>query len=201
MERLKGRDFQIAIDKSSSMSAAHKNGKTRFQAAQELTEGFANACQPLDPDGIDVIVFSGGHKVHESVTPDKVTQVFQEHSPMGSTNTADMLKDLLDRYFARKAAGTAKPISIVVVTDGQPDDQSGLAKVIVEATQKMDEDNEIGISFIQIGTDEGATKSLKQLDDDLVTMGAKFDIVDTRTEAECEALGSVAAVLLAGLDD
>jgi 5,10-methylene-tetrahydrofolate dehydrogenase/methenyl tetrahydrofolate cyclohydrolase len=68
-----------------------------------------------------------------------------------------------------------------VITDGEPDDRKAVIQVIIEASQKMDRDEELAISFIQVGADPTATQYLKLLDDDLQKVGAKFDIVDTVT--------------------
>lgn len=58
-----------------------------------------------------------------------------------------------------------------------------------------------GIQMLQIGRDEGASKFLKQLDDDLVTKyKAKHDIVDTKTMDEIESVG-ITEALLAALTD
>jgi hypothetical protein len=122
------------------------------------------------------------------VTPEKVVQVFEENDPMGSTNTAGVLQLLFNRYFDAKAAGNAKPVIIQVITDGAPDDESAVRRVIIEATQKMDADEEIGVQFLQYGNDAGATKFLQDLDDNLVGQGAKFDIVDTKSAAEAEGI-------------
>jgi hypothetical protein len=39
----------------------------------------------------------------------------------------------------------------------------------------------VGISFLQVGGDAGATRFLKALDDELTRAGARYDIVDTMT--------------------
>ena len=59
-------------------------------------------------------------------------------------------------------------------------------RAIVEASRKIDRDEELAISFIQVGTDPDATKFLKILDDELQSAGAKFDIVDTITMEDME---------------
>jgi Mg-chelatase subunit ChlD len=151
-------------------------------------------------NGIDVIVFGSSVKLHEGVTVDTLKKVFAEYSPGSSTNTAGAVKTAVDGYFARKAAGKAKPITLIVFTDGVPDDRTALKKVIVEAANKIDADEEIAISFIQVGKDEGARKFLKSLDDDLQGEGAKFDIVDTKDDAEMENM-SVEDILLAAVND
>lgn len=198
-EQLAQRNYWLLIDKSGSMSATDTpGGKSRWEWAQEQTENIARECAKFDADGIDVILFAGAPKVYNNVTPDKVTQIFRENSPGGSTDTAAALKVPLDSYFTQKAAGTAKHITIVCVTDGEPTDKAAVARVIKEATQKMDDDIEIGITFIQVGQDQGARAYLEGLDNDI--QGAKYDIVDTKNDAEMENM-TTEALLVAAITD
>jgi hypothetical protein len=88
----------------------------------------------------------------------------------------------------------------LVITDGEPDDRRAVIETIVQATQKMERDEELAVSFIQIGTDAGATAFLKALDDQLEGVGAKFDICDTITMDDMENL-SIVEVLLAAIQD
>jgi hypothetical protein len=64
----------------------------------------------------------------------------------------------------------------------------------------MESDVELGISFIQIGDDKSARDFLKKLDDDLTSVGAKFDICDTKTCDEIENI-SLDQVLLDIVND
>lgn len=200
-EQLAQRDYVVAIDKSGSMSENDcPGGKTRWAWVQEQALNVSRKCAEFDDDGIDVVVFAGSAKEYHGVTPDKVAQVFQENSPGGSTDTAGAVKLVTDAYFERKKAGNAKPLTLLVFTDGEPNDQRELAKVIMDAANKMDSDEEIGISFLQVGKDAGARKALKSLDDDLQSQGAKFDIVDTKDDAEMENL-SVEDILMEAVTD
>lgn len=117
------------------------------------------------------------------MTSSKVAQMFQENEPQGSSNLSSVLQDAINNYFQRKASGQTKPNgeTIIVVTDGEPSDRMGVAKVIVSASQRMERDEELAIAFIQIGFDPRVTKFFKALDDQLQGIGAKFDIVDTVT--------------------
>jgi Mg-chelatase subunit ChlD len=110
-------------------------------------------------------------------------QIFQENDPGGTTNLAGVLQDATNRYFERKAAGQTKAGGeiILVITDGEPDDRKGVMRVIIEASRRMDRDEELGISIIQVGSDATATRFLRALDDELQGAGAKFDICDTLT--------------------
>lgn len=180
-------DFVVLIDKSGSMETQDcPGGKSRWQYAKEYAESIAMKAGQFDTNGIDVVLFAGAAKLFEGVTADKVTQIFTENSPGGSTNTADALKLVLDSYNKRKAAGTAKPIIVICVTDGVPDDQKALEEVIKSHTLTMEKDEETGITFVQIGKDAGARDFLKRLDDGLQASGAKFDIVDTKNSDEME---------------
>ncbi|MDJ0634528.1 MAG: VWA domain-containing protein [Xenococcaceae cyanobacterium MO_188.B29] len=197
------RDYTLIIDKSGSMSTNDQiGGKTRWEAAQESTLALARKCEEIDPDGITVYLFSGRFRRYDNVTSDKVTQIYQENEPMGRTDLASVLQDSLNNYFQRKAAGEAKTNgeTILVITDGEPDDYKSVMRVIIEASQQIDRDEELGISLIQVGKDAKATQFLKALDDQLESAGAKFDIVDTITIEDMEDT-TLAEVLLNAIMD
>lgn len=196
-------DMAICIDRSGSMGKKDMpNGVSRWKAAQEATGAFARKATEFDADGIDVGVFGGETiKVYNNVTgtDELLDKIFTENEPNSGTPTGKMLKQMLDRYFADKAAGKSpKPLLIGVITDGQPDSRDEVANVIVEATKKMDSDGEIAISFLQIGNDEDATNFLQFLDDGLTAKGAKFDIVDTK---KLNNVDNITECMLAAIND
>jgi uncharacterized protein YegL len=203
MSTLLTRDYTLILDKSGSMSTLDQpGGKSRWVYAQESTLALARKCEQLDPDGITVYTFAGKFKRYEEVTAAKVEQIFQENDPMGATNLAAVLQDAFKHYFDRKAQGQVQGSgeTILVITDGEPDDRRAVIEAIIQATQKMDRDEELAVSFIQIGQDSQATAFLKALDDDLQGIGAKFDICDTITVEGMEDL-SLAEVLLMAIQD
>lgn len=200
---MKDRDYTLIIDKSGSMSTPdQRGGRTRWAESQESTLALARKCEQFDPDGITVYVFSGRFRRYEDVTASKVEQIFMENDPSGTTNLAAVLQDATENYFKRKAAGQAKPQgeTILVITDGEPDDRKAVMEVIVSATRKMERDEELALSFVQVGSDAQATKFLKALDDQLIGVGAKFDICDTVTIDEMGDM-SLADVLLSAISD
>jgi|GEM_PF-96943 len=201
---LANRDYTIVIDKSGSMSMNDcPGGKTRWEGAQEGTEAIARKCATFDPDGITVYMFGSSFKRHDNVTPDKVTQIFAEHEPFGTTDTAGVLSDVFKHWAARKKAGDLKNgETVLVITDGEPNDRQAVSRVIKEVTGQMDADAELAISFLQIGKDQTAQQFLQYLDDGLEAEGAKFDIVDTKTFAEIEEKGmTLTEVLTAAIED
>ncbi|WP_310485663.1 VWA domain-containing protein [Chamaesiphon sp. VAR_48_metabat_403] len=200
---LENRDYTLIIDKSGSMSTKDRaGGASRWQIMQESALALASKCEELDPDGITFYLFSGKFKRYDNVTAAKVGAIFQENDPSGRTDLAAVLKDATTNYLQRKAQGQipANGEIILVVTDGEPDDRKAVMQVILDTTQKLDRDEELSISFIQVGMDEAATKFLKILDDDLGRAGAKFDIVDTMTMNDMEDL-TLKEVLLAAISD
>lgn len=200
---LKDRDYTLIIDKSGSMSTPDQRGnRSRWQEAQESTLALARKCEQFDPDGITVYVFSGRFRRYDNVTSSKVEQIFLENDPSGTTNLAGVLQDATARYFQNKAAGQTKPQgeTILVITDGEPDDRRAVMEVVVNASRQMERDEELALSFIQVGSDAGASRFLKALDDDLQGVGAKFDICDTLTIDDIGDM-SLSDVLLGAIAD
>jgi uncharacterized protein with von Willebrand factor type A (vWA) domain len=200
---LENRDYTLIIDKSGSMSTKDQYGnKSRWQVMQEATLALASKCEEFDPDGMTVYTFSGRFKRYDNVTAGKVMQIFKENEPSGRTDLAGVLQDALTSYFHRKAIGQTKPNgeTLLVVTDGEPDDRKAVMQAIIEASRRMERDEELAISFVQVGTDLDATRFLKVLDDELTRAGAKFDIVDTVTLEDMEEM-TLSEILLNAITD
>ena len=191
------RNYVIIVDKSGSMSTSDcPGGKSRWDYCQEGVNDIARKCDALDPDGIDVYVFASKFKKYSNVHADMVEKIFSENEPNGSTNLTDVLKDALDNYFKHPEM----PVTIVIVTDGTPDDEHSLLNLIVNTTKKMEADEQIGMTFVQVGKDAAARNYLKKLDDGLRGLGAKFDIVDTVTFEEMEEM-TISQVLENAISD
>ena len=199
---IENRDYTLILDKSGSMAQPDaRTGRSRWNVVQESTLALASRCEQLDPDGLTVYLFNGRFKRYDNVRTDTVARLFRENEPMGSTNLAGVLDDAFAQYFTRKSSGGShKPETILVVTDGEPDDPRAVMKVIIEATRRLERDEELAVSFVQVGDDPGASRFLKALDDDLGRAGARFDIVDTLTVSELEDR-PLAEVLLDAIRD
>jgi uncharacterized protein with von Willebrand factor type A (vWA) domain len=195
---LNNRDYTIIIDKSGSMATKDQPGqRSRWAAARESTEAFARRCEELDPDGLTLYVFASRFRRYERVTSDRVSAVFTENEPCGGTDLAAVLEHSFDAYFQRKGSGESRPETVLVVTDGAPDDEKAVMKTVIRAAKRVQRPDELVVSFIQIGTDPGARKFLKILDEEMVRAGAPFDIVSTVTLDEAEGMGLTEVLLSA----
>lgn len=202
-DELKKYDFIVLVDKSGSMSETDcPKGVSRWDYAQENTLAIARECMKYDGDGITVGVFANKLRMYENVTDGagQLKKIFQENQPSGSTDTAAAVKTVIDNYLAAKAKGNSKPIIVVVMTDGIPDSEGELVRVIVDATKKISTREEIGLEFIQIGKDAHAKAFLGRLDNDLSKEGAKLDIVNC---VDSEEIGDrlISDVLIASLTE
>jgi Mg-chelatase subunit ChlD len=176
-------DFMICIDQSGSMGepSLTLEGRTRWDEAQEFTEAFARFAEQADDDGITLITFNSHATLYDGVKADKVHEIFITNRPSGSTNLAAALSAAFKKKFT-----AGKKAIILVMTDGRPDSETEVQKVIKDAANKCEHDEDIGVQFIQIGNDKHASEFLEQLDHNL--KGAKFDIVNAMSREEAEGL-------------
>jgi uncharacterized protein YegL len=172
----------IAVDTSGTMrktDAIPNSPLSRLKAVQENAEALADELSKADPTGMTIAQFAGRVNVFENVTTEKLEDVFSEFRPMGNTNTKEAMEKLINILLSRRSAAgaAAKPGFIICFTDGAPDDQVGLAQVIVDATKRIKDRTELGILFVQVGNDPDAAGYLAKLNDDLTKIGAAHDIV------------------------
>jgi len=183
--RLK-RDYIIVLDKSGSMA-----GSLWKQAKAAVAKLAPFACQ-ADPDGITLYLFSSPtskHPKYENIRdPREVDAIFQKVSPSGTTDLAGALHQAFNEHFSKQKGSQTFPTTILVITDGVPNDEKAVKKEIINAANRIKKDEDLSVTFVQIGHDKDASKFLKMLDDDLQGKGCKFDIVDQITFEEMNGM-------------
>lgn len=200
--RLSEFNMIVLLDASGSMmepaKANNPNGPTRWDYVQESTMGIVRQMDKIDADGIDLVIFRGNDAsnivTHNNVTASKLSEIFKTTNPGSRTPTAEALKIGFDL-----AAAGGKKAFLFAITDGEPNDQAAVARVITEQANKQETDDQCTVLFLQAGDDAGATKFLKNLDDNL--KGAKFDIVDVKTVEEADNYSSAVDLIMEAIAD
>lgn len=169
-------DVTIICDKSGSMGETDTpTGQSRWAYAEEFIKSFVEELGAHDDNGIDIVFFAAAFQAAEGVKPESFRQVWNGQRTGGSTALAGPLTWAIEKA---KKNWSDKPQLIVLLTDGQPTDENQIAPIIIGATKAMDKDEQLAILILQVGKDSHATRFLQQLDDDLESKGAKFDVVD-----------------------
>lgn len=169
----------VLLDMSGSMSANSDtpSKKSRWEHAKETIAGIVTEVGKHDDDGITIIPFNASHRVLDNVKAESFNEQLKAINPGGGTALVGPLKEALG--LAEKC-WKEKQAFIVVLTDGEPNDRAAVPKVIIDAANKMERDEQCAILFARVGQDSEAKKFLDALDNDLQSQGAKFDIVDTK---------------------
>ncbi len=156
-------DYALVIDHSGSMGSlsSRLRGQTLMHEVREDAIAIARIAEKYDSDGITVIPFSTGVRVHDGVTSSIVEKVFDEHTPRGGTNLTDALREVHN-----KAKRASKDMVAIVYTDGQPDNQDTVISAIKAMANELGRPK-IGLAIIQVGNDVGAARFLDFLDNHL----------------------------------
>lgn len=169
-------DLIVVIDTSGSMAEPLKTLPiSKWEWCTRFVSSFATDIDPfLNGRGITIVRYSDSYSIYPRCSPSQVLTLFRGTDPEGSTNIGDPLQQLLDGYLASKRD---RPLLITILTDGVPTDGPKVEEVIISATKKMHSQNEVQLTFLEVGDgNEGATL-LRYLDSYLVADGAKFDVV------------------------
>jgi hypothetical protein len=194
---LANHDVTVMVDKSGSMKEEDCSFASRWQWSQNQIAYLGRQAAPVLSRGFRVVLFSSGSSVFDNVSAGQVPSIFNSTTPGGGTNLAKALKQELNDYFKRRDSapyGSTKPLAIALITDGVPDSPRALRNVIIDATKRMQAPGEIAITFLQVGQDASGTRLLQELDYDLQSEGAVFDIVTMKPFAELQRQGLPRAI-------
>ncbi|KAG8900547.1 hypothetical protein FRB99_005986 [Tulasnella sp. 403] len=210
LEYLRRYDTVVVVDDSSSMEGA------LWIEAREALSGIADVAARYDSDGIDIYFLNSRLVGKNMRNGTQVKRLFDRVEPRGITPTGEKLEELLLDYLLKlEAAKEAqhdgrtptgiKPVNFLVITDGAATDDP--APVIAQAAKRLDEGrfplSQVGVQFVQIGSDRAAAAALQELDDDLAAQHGTRDMVDT---VPFSAIGSrlttdiITKILLGGIN-
>lgn len=204
---LNDRDYVIILARSGASREQHHPLYEHWLAAQASLIDLAKKCQELDSDGLTVYEASTPFWKYENTDVKRLAEILQRQNttpdPANLTkiNLQAALSDALSDYFKRKASPKAKKGAIIVVViDEKQEDGKLVSEMIINTANKITKDEEIGISFIQIGEDLETRDFLTYLDNNLQQVGAKFDIVDANFWQEIKK-SSIVQFLIGAIHD
>jgi hypothetical protein len=166
------------LDESLSMNPYFHDG-----TVQEITERALAWCASVDNDGQAPFgAFGSGHIWHDDVDLSSVSGIVNREGwrPWGSTNLAASLQAILDLVRQMGDNWAADPIFLFIVTDGAPDSQSEVTRLVKELSQYP-----VFIKILRVGNDPSAQRFTEYLDDmeDHEPGGRLIDNVDCPTES------------------
>ncbi|MBS2007044.1 MAG: VWA domain-containing protein [Cyanobacteria bacterium SZAS TMP-1] len=193
-------NIELIVDVSGSMSDVDgTGGLSKFEWCHRQVRDLVKRLAPYNKT-VTLTTFNNLFSTRENCGLSDVEQVYANTMPAGLTD----LVDPLNASFARiKAAFESNPNAekralIVVITDGLPNiprDTGEVNRAIVAFTQSMGANDQVLITFLQVGDTFDGQSFHKTLDNHLVTEGAAFDIVNTQTFAQLKAKGITEALI------
>jgi hypothetical protein len=190
-------DIILFGDDSGSMNTKEpsEDGLTRWQVLQEVVKTLSFWGTLMDENGIVVRFFNSLYEGDCISKPSEAEMMFQGVKPGGSTPLGEKLKekiiDKIIRPFLMNGQ-LERPILVVTITDGMPDNESAVTNAIQETKKLCSQSNfgpnAVEFSFAQIGTDQHATEWLNKIDSD-PQIGSMIDCTSTFLieKKQCEA--------------
>ena len=171
----------VLLDDSASMAApGHTTwgygdygfSKSRWEQARDLLAGIAPLVSSYSQYGIDIHFLNRTNPLLGLRTTNDVMKAFEVLRPGGGTPTGRRINEILDGYMCvLRYNRSIIPLNLVVITDGEAQDESTLHRAIEEHVTKIVhhgfKTHQFGIEFLQVGDDEEATRHLLKLEEEV----------------------------------
>jgi len=173
---------------------------TPWEKSVAMLDGIVSHVSKVDPDGVDIVCFGGRQNVdwYRNITNTKnLEEVVTDKPPRGVCLMGKAMEEVIEDAFAKDM--TKRPVSILVLTAGRPEDRQRLDTTLKNTVERLAESCEVcplSITMVQVGDSSKGEAYLKQLDDGMQASceanGETFDLVDTIKDQEIqEAMGEI----------
>lgn len=188
-------DLELIVDESKSMLRTDcPGGVSRWDWCAEQLSDLSRQLSPYVQRGFTLTTFSSDYQVLKNATADDVTARFDKHPSADGTRLSLPLNGRFKQLLENRTADS-RPILLVIITDGMPHPRSEPSQVIdalIDATKRIKDDKELTVAVLQIGHESEEGKAfVKEIDDDLVKRGARYDIVRSVPFEALERVGLV----------
>jgi len=168
---------------------------TRWEKAVIGLDKIVSQVVKVDPDGVDVVCFGGNADPvwYRNIKNTKgLEEMVNTERPKGACLMGSAMDDCINDAFDKDI--TNRPVAILVLTAGKPDDADDLDTTLTNTVNKIANEMEtcpLSITFFQVGDDDRATNYLSHLDNNIqaecAANGETFDLVDTIKDDEIQA--------------
>lgn len=174
------RDYEIVVmvDSSGSMDDMLTSPPmTKWQWCSKEIYNLAKEAERLGSGGFTLCTFESAHEIFANCTAANVRQLLQSRHPGGGTDLATPLTEVIDRHFKK---AKRRSLLVVVITDALVSNDE-IENVLIAASKRVSSPQEAQFLFLQLGDDTSGQELAQILDDELITLGASFDIVSSIT--------------------
>jgi hypothetical protein len=211
----------ILLDDSGSMAApghvswgrsadySYGNQQSRWDQARNLLAGIAPLVSQYSRHGVDVHFLNHATPLLGLHTAASVTHAFRAVRPSGGTPTGRRVNEVLDGYMCALRYNRAlQPLNLVVITDGEAQDESLLHWAIEQHVAKVVHRgfvaHQFGVEFLQVGDDDEATRHLEKLEEEVSRHHHAFqrDVVGVTPTSRQGQMGPerLLGIVLSGID-
>lgn len=169
---------------------------TRWERAVVGLDKVVVQVTKVDPDGVDIVCFGGDESPdwYRNVKNTKgLEDMVNDKRPQGACNMGAAMDECIQDAFENKDM-TKRPVAILVMTAGKPDDADELNDALTKAVGSLAENYEkcpLSVTFVQIGDDPDAENYMTFLDGHIqaecAANGETFDLVDTIKDEDIRA--------------
>lgn len=182
----------LFIDKSGSMNAQLPSQSTsKWNWLKQKISGFSQKAANAGSSNIDIVLFSSDYKVLKNCRKSDVEGIFDRYSPGGNTNLSLPMNYVLGQY---QKNSESKPLLMAVITDGLINSGHPIEKTLINKINRMQNGKTVAITFLDISGFATSPSLLRMLDNELVSQGAKEDVVDTMYFNEINSMGLSKAI-------
>jgi hypothetical protein len=186
-------NVELLVDRSMSMHRPDcPGGMSRWFWCGQQAADLAKSLDPLVPSGMTIVPFATQYFVFEHASARHISTLFNSVGLQFGTRLYEPLTERLDNYFAHCTPST-KPLLLVVITDGVPVprfEPTMVKNELIEASRRMTSPTQVTVIFCQIGGDDRyGQRYLTDLDQNLVSQGARYHFVHTIQFTDLQTVG------------
>jgi len=163
----------------------------RWEKALLAVKGIAQQVAKVDKDGLEVFVVGDDVQDFKGVRDVKgLMRICESVEPDGGLALAPALRQALEQATQRLYGdeGDRKQQALLVVLSKKPDDAEELAAAIQETASKVEQADDLSVTFVHVGSDGEAEEFLGFIDENfkvtLESSGEEVDIIDTLKEED-----------------